>query len=131
AIAGWGWRASDSGAVGRSSRGRGLESWDRLVGTTSATPTLATTLRTGGNLKSRNIGAPGRTRTSTMFPPPDFESGASTNSATGAWGVDNSRGAGRVNAEMPLFAGRQFHGEPLCGREGARMAGAPARKSGR
>ena len=37
-----------------------------------------------------------------MFPPPDFESGASTNSATGARGVDNSRGAGRVNAEMPL-----------------------------
>ncbi len=30
------------------------------------------------------FGAPGRTRTSTMFPPPDFESGASTNSATGA-----------------------------------------------
>src|SRR2546423_7719557 len=30
------------------------------------------------------IGAPGRTRTSTMLPPPDFESGASTNSATGA-----------------------------------------------
>src|SRR5260370_16085058 len=37
-------------------------------------------------------GAPGRTRTSTMFPPPDFESGASTNSATGAWGEDNSGG---------------------------------------
>src|SRR6185437_289703 len=32
-------------------------------------------------------GAPGRTRTSTMFPPPDFESGASTNSATGALGA--------------------------------------------
>ena len=31
-----------------------------------------------------SIGAPGRTRTSTMLPPPDFESGASTNSATGA-----------------------------------------------
>src|SRR6516225_11722260 len=30
------------------------------------------------------VGAPGRTRTSTMLPPPDFESGASTNSATGA-----------------------------------------------
>src|SRR5262249_60834819 len=87
----------------------------------------------GPSMKSEKTpsGAPGRTRTSTMFPPPDFESGASTNSATGAWGVDNSRGAGRVNAEMPLFAGRQFHGEPLCGREGARMAGAPARKSGR
>src|SRR3954470_13915968 len=31
-------------------------------------------------------GAPGRTRTSTMLPLPDFESGASTNSATGAGG---------------------------------------------
>jgi hypothetical protein len=30
------------------------------------------------------IGAPGRTRTSTMSPPTDFESAASTNSATGA-----------------------------------------------
>src|SRR6266511_3473636 len=29
-------------------------------------------------------GAPGRNRTSTVLPPPDFESGASTNSATGA-----------------------------------------------
>ena len=35
--------------------------------------------------RHRSFGAPGRTRTSTMFPPPDFESGASTNSATGAW----------------------------------------------
>src|SRR5258706_522946 len=32
------------------------------------------------------IGAPGRNRTSTVLPPPDFESGASTNSATGAGG---------------------------------------------
>src|SRR5215510_2483465 len=31
-----------------------------------------------------NYGAPGRTRTSTMSPPTDFESAASTNSATGA-----------------------------------------------
>ena len=30
------------------------------------------------------LGAPGRTRTSTTLRPPDFESGASTNSATGA-----------------------------------------------
>ena len=30
------------------------------------------------------VGAPGRTRTSTTLRPPDFESGASTNSATGA-----------------------------------------------
>ena len=35
-------------------------------------------------------GAPGRTRTSTMLPLPDFESGASTNSATGAGGRDHS-----------------------------------------
>jgi hypothetical protein len=36
------------------------------------------------NKHTEFIGAPGRTRTSTMLPPPDFESGASTNSATGA-----------------------------------------------
>src|ERR1700754_2634778 len=45
-------------------------------------------------------GAPGRTRTSTMFPPPDFESGASTNSATGAGGRDHSGDAGAVNADV-------------------------------
>ena len=39
---------------------------------------------TFGGRRTRQCGAPGRTRTSTMFPPPDFESGASTNSATGA-----------------------------------------------
>src|SRR5437764_786008 len=32
-----------------------------------------------------------------MFPPPDFESGASTNSATGAWAGDHSQGPPRVN----------------------------------
>jgi hypothetical protein len=42
-------------------------------------------------------GAPGRTRTSTMLPLPDFESGASTNSATGAGGRDHSREARGVN----------------------------------
>src|SRR5262249_16513624 len=36
------------------------------------------------NNSERTCGAPGRTRTSTMLPSPDFESGASTNSATGA-----------------------------------------------
>src|SRR5262249_16780570 len=39
---------------------------------------------TNGNNCEQRCGAPGRTRTSTMLPPPDFESGASTNSATGA-----------------------------------------------
>src|SRR5262245_21028799 len=33
-----------------------------------------------------SVGAPGRTRTRTDVNPPDFESGASTNSATGAHG---------------------------------------------
>ena len=46
-------------------------------------------------------GAPGRTRTSTMLPLPDFESGASTNSATGAGGRDHSREARRVNGPAP------------------------------
>src|SRR5260370_18648121 len=49
-----------------------------------------------------------------MFPPPDFESGASTNSATGAWGEDNSGGVCAVNAEMPLSEGRQRDAESLC-----------------
>jgi hypothetical protein len=31
--------------------------------------------RTNANKGERRSGAPGRTRTSTMFPPPDFESG--------------------------------------------------------
>src|SRR5262245_61256613 len=35
-------------------------------------------------------GAPGRFRTSTVLPPPDFESGASTSSATGALGADRA-----------------------------------------
>ena len=42
--------------------------------------------RTNANGGERRSGAPGRTRTSTMLPLPDFESGASTNSATGAGG---------------------------------------------
>jgi hypothetical protein len=46
-------------------------------------------------------GAPGRTRTSTMLPLPDFESGASTNSATGAGGGDHSREARGVNGPAP------------------------------
>ena len=45
--------------------------------------------RSRNRLRSQSVlrfGAPGRTRTSTMLPLPDFESGASTNSATGAGG---------------------------------------------
>src|SRR5258708_36322338 len=59
-------------------------------------------------------GAPGRTRTSTMFPPPDFESGASTNSATGAWGEDNSGGVWAVDSEMTRSVGRQRDSAALC-----------------
>src|SRR5260370_33239971 len=66
-------------------------------------------------INQRKINGPaGRIRTSTMFPPPDFESGASTNSATGAWGEDNSGGVCAVNAEMPLSEGRQRDAESLC-----------------
>ena len=46
-------------------------------------------------------GAPGRTRTSTDVNPPDFESGASTNSATGARRVGGRPSKG---AEGPLEA---------------------------
>ena len=46
-------------------------------------------------------GAPGRTRTSTMLPLPDFESGASTNSATGAGGRDHIHQARGVNGPAP------------------------------
>src|SRR5262249_24341649 len=48
--------------------------------------------RTNANNCERRSGAPGRTRTSTMLPPPDFESGASTNSATGACARSERRG---------------------------------------
>src|SRR5207245_3925914 len=43
---------------------------------------------------SASVGAPVRTRPSTMLPPPDFESGASTTSATGACARSYWRGAG-------------------------------------
>jgi len=42
-----------------------------------------------------------------------FESGASTNSATGAWGEDNSGRVCGVNAEMPLSKGRQHGADGL------------------
>ena len=45
-----------------------------------------------GILHNNCDGAPGRTRTSTDVNPPDFESGASTNSATGACRRPKSRG---------------------------------------
>ncbi len=37
-------------------------------------------------MNGRRNGAEGETRTLTLFPEPDFESGASTSSATSAWG---------------------------------------------
>jgi hypothetical protein len=50
-------------------------------------------------------GAPGRTRTSTDVNPPDFESGASTNSATGACRRPKSRGrTARIIAKRPVLA---------------------------
>src|SRR5262249_30283921 len=66
--------------------------------------------------RCRPSGAPGRTRTSTGVSPPDFESGASTNSATGAWGGDNTGRVDWVNAEMRRSGGRQRGAEWLCGR---------------
>ncbi len=41
----------------------------------------------------RENGAPGQTRTGTFLRTPDFESGASTNSATGATGQDQPKRA--------------------------------------
>src|SRR5262245_35908310 len=55
----------------------------------------------------RISGAPGRTRTSTTLRPPDFESGASTDSATGAWSRQYSRRVKRVNGGAGTAAGPQ------------------------
>jgi hypothetical protein len=79
----------------------------------------------------QNAGAPGRTRTSTMFPPPDFESGASTNSATGARRADHTGGSGAVNDGVrgasgamggrragPALRGIRRNGALDCGHEG-------------
>src|SRR3546814_19160212 len=44
------------------------------------------------------LGAPGRTRTSTVLPPTVFESAASTNSATGASGRSEERSVGKERA---------------------------------
>ena len=56
--------------------------------------------RTVDEIGKSLAGAPGRNRTSTVLPPPDFESGASTNSATGAGGRDYSGGGRGVNAVL-------------------------------
>jgi hypothetical protein len=63
------------------------------------------------------IGAPGRTRTSTMLPLPDFESGASTNSATGAGGgnIAAKRGGSTARIWSPRAPAKQapfFRDEP-------------------
>src|SRR5713226_646123 len=80
------------------------------------------------------IGAPGRTRTSTMFPPPDFESGASTNSATGASRPDHSGEAQGVNAHtIAVFA--PIYDAPVCDAPGhdarSPTAGIAERRHGR
>ena len=74
-----------------------------------------------------SIGAPGRTRTSTMFPPPDFESGASTNSATGASSRPRmtdrnasrrsrvSRGGADHSGRTPRVNGNSARAGPACG----------------
>src|SRR5262249_9564928 len=57
-----------------------------------------------GEVDVANGGAPGRTRTSTMSPPTDFESAASTNSATGARiGIITAHGGGSTPA---LYRGK-------------------------
>jgi hypothetical protein len=58
--------------------------------------------RTNVNDGERRNGAPGRTRTSTMLPPPDFESGASTNSATGACGRIIAAPGGGSTGPIPM-----------------------------
>ena len=74
-------------------------------------------------------GAPGRTRTSTILPLPDFESGASTNSATGAGGrnIAAKRGGstGPASAECarakraPFFRNEaQTHARARAGAQG-------------
>src|SRR6185436_3578663 len=81
----------------------------------------------GGKLLLRFViqfrnGAPGRFRTSTMLPSPDFESGASTSSATGAIGGDHSGGRPSVNVRAHGLLGRQFRTPTLCeSRQGSRM----------
>ena len=58
--------------------------------------------RTNANGGERRSGAPGRTRTSTMLPLPDFESGASTNSATGAGGRNiAAKPGGSTGVQLP------------------------------
>ncbi len=60
---------------------------------------------TGGyRVRARQTaGAPGRNRTSTVLPPPDFEFGASTNSATGAGGRIIAA-TGRGSTPIAVFA---------------------------
>jgi hypothetical protein len=81
-----GWRAKARTAV--ANRVVAMRSWIAHSCLPGAYRSLNFALRSARNCFRNNqwfqLGAPGRTRTSTMLPPPDFESGASTNSATGA-----------------------------------------------
>src|SRR4051812_14140212 len=64
-------------------------------------------------------GAPGRDRTSTMLPSPDFESGASTNSATGAMAaIIGHDPENRQRHRLDTFAAR---GYANAGQAGHRM----------
>ena len=92
--------------------------------------------RTNANDRERRSGAPGRTRTSTMLPPPDFESGASTNSATGAGGRDHSGEARGVNGHAsaerapakraPFFRNEaQTHARARAGAQGSAARSCP------
>ena len=48
-------------------------------------------------------GTEGRTRTDTVSPPPDFESGASTNSATPAQALIITKNSNETMGEVKLF----------------------------
>ncbi len=63
----------------------------------------------------KDDGAPGRTRTSTDVNPPDFESGASTNSATGASRrPQGRRRTARIIAKRPVLASRRVRPTADC-----------------
>ena len=88
--------------------------------------------RTNANGGERRSGAPGRTRTSTMLPLPDFESGASTNSATGAGGRNiAAKPGGSTGVQLPSVPAKRasiFRNEAqVCARARAGAQGSAAR----
>src|SRR5262245_66688041 len=96
-------------ASSRSARHRARGHWPAFAQAT-ADNDAASCVRLACQPKLRSslkVGAPGRTRTSTTLRPPDFESGASTDSATGAWSRQYNRPVRRVNGGAGTAAGPQ------------------------